>query len=108
MYAQTDYQALLNDTEMVRDNAGLMLIRFLIDAAGVKDITLAGFDGYTAEKTDDCPDRAVQAVVSNAIAAARNKGMNEVLARYAGEIPIYFLTEERHLHVGREMQRSDS
>lgn len=106
VYAQTDYQSLLNDTEMVRDNAGLMLIRFLVDAAGVKDITLAGFDGYTAQKTDDCPDRAVQAVVNNAIAAARNQGMNEVLARYAGEIPIYFLTEEKHLHVRRGMRES--
>ena len=48
VYLQTKYRDLLNDVEAVRDNAGLMAIKFLM-SYGVAEIKLAGFDGYSPD-----------------------------------------------------------
>ena len=40
------YKDLVNQMEGVRDNAGLMAIKFLM-GYGVSEIKLAGFDGYS-------------------------------------------------------------
>ena len=39
-------EIILNEVEAVRDNAGLMAIKFLM-SYGVAEIKLAGFDGYS-------------------------------------------------------------
>lgn len=50
VYLQTKYRDLLCDIEAVKDNAGLMAIKFFAQM-GVKKIYLAGFDGSLTEKS---------------------------------------------------------
>lgn len=49
MYIQTKYRELLCDIEAVKDNAGLMAIKYFTQM-GAKKIYLAGFDGYSHDR----------------------------------------------------------
>ena len=52
VYLQTKYRDLLCDIEAVKDNAGLMAIKFFTQM-GVKKIYLAGFDGYSHDEKEN-------------------------------------------------------
>lgn len=94
VYYQTRYRDLLNSEDAVRDNAGLMAIRFLIDF-GVDSIWLAGFDGYSHDIAQNYGDGSLALVTKNAVLDAMNAGMSKVLAQYARKVPIRFLTKPR-------------
>lgn len=46
----------LNDVEVVRDNAGMMLIKYLIDLRAHK-VLLVGIDGYSIDPTQNFMDQ---------------------------------------------------
>lgn len=98
VYLQTNYRDLLNSVEAVRDNAGLMAIKFLI-SYGVKEILLAGFDGYSHDTKENYADKHMEFVTRNAVLDAMNEGMEEVLKAYAKEINISFLTKPKHVRI---------
>ena len=97
-YLQTPYKALLNNEEAVKDNAGLMAIKFFI-SLGVKEIYLAGFDGYTHDVKENYGDTKLEFISKNAVLDAMNEGMNKVLAQYSQSVSIIFITEPKHLHI---------
>lgn len=96
VFAQVSYQALLNDKEDITDNAGMMLIRLLINL-GVKEIQLAGIDGYMADYEDNYSDKSLKLIMPKHITEKMNAGITELLQEYSKEANIYFVTTPRHL-----------
>lgn len=96
VYIQTDYAALLNTVEGVRDNAGLMLIRFLMNL-GVSKIILAGMDGYSHEMAENYADEEKVYITRKSILDEMNKGISQVLSDYAQKVKIEFLTESKYI-----------
>ncbi|MCD7784459.1 MAG: aldolase catalytic domain-containing protein [Oscillospiraceae bacterium] len=98
VYLQTKYKDLLTDIEAVKDNAGLMAIKFLIDC-GVKEIYLAGFDGYAHDARENYGDSQMALVMKNAVLDAMNEGMTAILRRYMSKVEICILTEKKHVKI---------
>lgn len=96
VYLQTKYRDLLNDVEAVRDNAGLMAIKFLIDYE-VKEILLAGFDGYSHDSKENYANASMEFITKNALLDAMNAGMSEVLKQYSKDIGISYLTTPKYV-----------
>ncbi|MDD4850677.1 MAG: 3-hydroxy-3-methylglutaryl-CoA lyase, partial [Gemmiger sp.] len=96
VYYQTPYRDLLNAEEAVRDNAGLMAIKFLSEYA-VEGIYLAGFDGYSHDERENYGNSEMAFVTKNVVLDAMNLGMTKVLKQFANEINIHFLTIPRHI-----------
>ena len=97
-YIQVKYRDLLNDEEAVRDNAGLMAIKFLM-AYGVEEIFLAGFDGYSHESSDNYVDTHLELITQNNVLDAMNVGMEKMLNEYAKKVKIIFLTTARNVTI---------
>lgn len=91
VYLQTSYGALLNDVEYVQDNAGMMLIQYLI-SMGASKIVLAGMDGYRHDDEQNYAQKDMTYVMHNVILDNMNKGMRTMLRRFSKQVEIYFLT----------------
>lgn len=98
IYLQTKYQELLNTHEHVRDNAGMMLIKYLI-MLGAKKVLIAGLDGYSLDPTQNFADKKMNFFTQKATFEAMNEGMNEVLKEYSQQIDIEFITTPRYVQV---------
>ncbi len=98
MYYQTKYRDLLNSVDVVRDNAALMAIRFLINS-GIKKIYLAGIDGYSHDARENYGKDDMAFFTRNAIYDAMNLGMSKVLKEYAEIISMEFITEPRFVRI---------
>ncbi|MBR1402882.1 MAG: aldolase catalytic domain-containing protein [Treponema sp.] len=92
VYLQIKYRDLLNDVEAVRDNAGLMAIKFLM-TYGVKKIVLAGFDGYSHINSENYAEKSMALFTKASLLDAMNKGMGMVLKEYSKQVEIEFLTK---------------
>ena len=100
VYLQTGYKELLNGEEAVKDNAGMMAIKFLINY-GVKEIYLAGFDGYSYDIRQNYGDDQMAFIMKNAVSEAINRGMEKVLFELSKSVKITFLTRPRYVHLQR-------
>lgn len=96
VYFQTKYKPLINNDEVVSDNAGLMAIRFLMDY-DIEGIYLAGFDGYSHDIAENYGSRDMSIVTRIAVLDAMNLGMSRVLNEYHDKIKIVFLTTPKHV-----------
>lgn len=96
VFYQTKYRELLNTVEAVKDNAGLMAIKFLMNY-NVSEIVLAGFDGYSMDVQDNYADSHMVFITKKAMLEAMNKGMESVIRQYAQQIKISFLTPQKHV-----------
>lgn len=97
VYYQTDYRSLLNDEEAVRDNAAMMAIKFLFDYK-VKEIYLAGIDGYSHDVRDNYGKNDMAFFTRNAVLDATNVGMGKVLEKFSKILDISFLTNPRYVY----------
>lgn len=97
-YIQTKYSDLINDTEMVMDNAGLMAIKYLM-GFDVKEIALAGFDGYSHDIMENYADPRMEIITKNPILDAMNSGMSLVMKKYSKSTKIFFLTTPKHVAI---------
>ena len=98
IYLQVDYAELINDEDFVRDNAGLMAIKFLIKC-GVKEFFLAGFDGYSHNLEENYGIKAMDLFIRNKISDAMNLGMTKMLGKFSEQVSIQFLTVEKYIHL---------
>ena len=98
VYLQTKYADLLNGEDAVRDNAGMMLIRFLI-TLGAKKLYIAGMDGYSLDPMQNYADRKMTFYTQRAFMESKNDGMNAMLRKFAKEIEIEMVTTPRFLSV---------
>lgn len=96
VYLQVRYKDLLNQTDTVRDNAGLMLIKFLMDQ-GVKDILIAGMDGYSPNPDENYADQKMNFFTEKEMAEKKNAGMISVLKEYQKHIHIDMLTTPKYV-----------
>ncbi len=94
VYACVEYYRLLNVVEGVRDNAGLMAIKFLSEM-GVSEFYLAGFDGYSHDVYKNFETRDMALLNSSDFLERINEGMRQVMEIYAGEYQIHFLTDSK-------------
>ena len=86
---RVDYRRLLNHLEPVWDNAGLMLVKLLIQL-GVKELYLAGVD-YAQD--------ALRLAAKSQTLDAMNQGMCQVLGQFAQQATIRFLTKPRYVRL---------
>lgn len=98
VYLQVPYHQLLNSQPYVKDNAGMMLIHFLIKL-GISEVYLAGFDGYSCDPAQNYADESMSFFARRAIFEAMNEGMEQVLRQYAQTIDIGFVTKPRHIRI---------
>lgn len=96
VYLQVRYKDLLNQTEAVKDNAGLMLIKFLADQ-GVKKVLIAGMDGYSPNPDENYADQKMNFFTEKEMAEKKNAGMIAVLQEYRKLIEIEMLTTPRYV-----------
>ncbi len=99
VYLQTKYKELLNMNEAVCDNAGMMLVKFLV-RMGVKKIYIAGMDGYSPDPEGNYAEHWMNVYAQRAVTEALNQGMSKVLAEFSREVPIEFVTRMRYVRVG--------
>lgn len=96
VYIRTTYKDLLNSWETVRDNAGMMLIKFLI-MTGAGKILLAGFDGYSVDPESNFADKKMSFYTEKAAFEAMNNGMMGVLREFRDRINIDFITTPQYV-----------
>lgn len=98
VYLQIKYSDLLNEIESVRDNAGLMAIKSMIEF-GASKIYLAGFDGYSHDVLENYAKEQMAYVTKKATIDAINDGMGKTLSKLSKDIEIEFVTEPKHYSV---------
>lgn len=96
VYLQTKYSTLLNNHDMVQDNAGMMSIKFL-SSLGAKEFYLAGMDGYSHDVNENYGNDRMTFVARNAVLDEMNRGMQEVLKEYSKTLTIKFLTKPKFI-----------
>lgn len=98
VYLQTKYRDLLNTNEAVRDNSGMMLIKYLINL-GVKRIFIAGIDGYSLDPTQNFAVPNMNFFAQKAKFEAMNEGLTEVLQLYSQQIEIEYVTTPKYVKI---------
>lgn len=96
VYIKTRYIDLVNKIDAIKDNAGMMAIKFLLKY-GVDEILLAGFDGYSHDVTENYAESQMEIVTRNSVLDTMNDGMTRMLREYSKMAKISFLTDEKHV-----------
>lgn len=96
VFLKTKYKDLVNDYEAVRDNAGMMLVKFLI-ALGAKKVLIAGLDGYSADPTQNFADSQMNFYTQRSTYEAMNEGMISALKNYRKEVEIEYITSQKYV-----------
>ncbi len=96
VYLQVLYKDLLNATEAVKDNAGLMSIKFLM-SQGIKKVLIAGMDGYSPNPDENYADQKMNLYTEKELAEKKNAGIISVLKEYQKEIEIEMLTTPKYV-----------
>lgn len=102
VYLQTNYFDLLLPNDAVKDNAGLMAVKFLI-TLGVKKIYLAGFDGYSHDAQQNYALSQMELITKNAIIDAMNDGMKSVMSEFQSSAGISWLTKQKYISSGEKV-----
>lgn len=97
-YLQTKYRDLINNIDAVRDNAGMMLIKFLIQL-GAQKIYIAGIDGYSPDPMENFADQRMIFFTQKNNFEAMNDGMNKMLKEYQKEIDIEYITTPKYINI---------
>lgn len=95
VYFRADYKKLLEKEQSIIDNAGLMAIRFFM-SFGVKEVYLAGFDGYSYDIEENYINDDMGFVMRRAVVDIRNNAMKEALKILSESINIKFITPTRY------------
>jgi 4-hydroxy 2-oxovalerate aldolase len=90
-----NYSDYLNSDAIISDNAGLMLLNML-HKIGVREITLAGFDGFNLNNDSNYVDDALQNNVDNDYLTKMNTALAEQLAKLTRFMNISFLTGTKY------------
>lgn len=98
IYLQYNYQELINEEEAVKDNAGMMAIKFFIKF-GVEYIYLAGFDGYSHDITENYVDSDKGYITRNAVLDNMNDGIKKVLKDFEKKVKIQYLTDMKYIYL---------
>lgn len=95
-YLMIDYDRFTNNYEGVVDNAALMLIKYLI-SEGVKEINIAGLDGYSHNLEDNYADEQMIIRASKEGLDKKNKGLNNFIHEVSVNTNIVFVTTNKYI-----------
>lgn len=90
-----NYNSLLNEFCGVEDNAGLLLIKLLIKC-NVKNIVLAGFDGYSYEYALNYANKNLTLPMNAKNVSNLNKNMKLAIEYFANKIQMNFITPSKY------------
>lgn len=91
-----DISSLLDEDAEIIDNSFVMLLKVMIKI-GVKNVTLAGFDGYIGEKLKDHVNETMGYEFSKDQAERLNKYVGEVLISMRPYLEVTFITKSLYL-----------
>lgn len=94
---KVSYQDLLNEVPGVQDNAGMMLIKLLINLKA-KEIYLAGLDGYSLDRELNFIDPTMAIGQTSDRLKLINAGMIKLIDKFRHQIKLTFITKEKHVH----------
>ena len=92
---RVNYSALLNDKEYVYDSSGMMLLRLLIRAR-VKEVSIAGFDGFKKNYLDNYCDKRFLHQEEEKTVRKKNMQMKELIKSMRKEMKINFVTHSKY------------
>lgn len=96
IFAKIQYEDLINDIETVKDNAGMMAIKFLY-LQGCKKIYLAGFDGYSHDTNENYASEKLEIVTKNDVLDYMNVGIRNALNEFEKKLDIEFVTTRKNI-----------
>jgi len=91
-YLYVDYYSYINQDEVIFDNAGLLLFRLLIKC-GIKNVTLAGFDGFKTRYNENYYSSKLSIHLNETHILEKQERMKEQLEMIKKEMDIKFLTK---------------
>ena len=91
-YASVDYYSLLNGIDAVKDNAGLMAIKYIIEELDVECIYIAGLDGYKRDLCSNYELEEMMIYMSEEMIEKRNNGIQRILDNCRNKSEISFIT----------------
>ena len=91
-----NYSNLLNNYPTISDNSAMMLIELLIQV-GVRNIYLAGLDGYSNDVAVDYAEKDLALVTKNDLLKCMNEEMTKKLREFGNYTNLHFVTEERKI-----------
>lgn len=86
-----NYSSLLNDNPSISDNAGMMLLNLLLKLR-VKDIALAGFDGFSTKMEDNYFSAGLANTIDADELTVKNYSVKNFLDTIKREINLKFVT----------------
>lgn len=98
VYLQVLYKSLLNSTEPVRDNAGLMLLQLLINN-GVKRVFIAGMDGYSPNSEENYANRNMVIYLQKDLSERYNFAMSKVMKELSLKIDMVMITTPKYIKI---------
>ena len=90
-----NYSNLLNSSDFVSDNSGLMLIKLLINISA-KNIILAGMDGFNKNLANNYIDDELIGTIDSYQIEIKNEKMTEEIEKLSKFIDIKFLTPSKY------------
>lgn len=91
-----NYMQLIDETEVVRDNPLLMMLKIL-DKIGCKDVYLAGFDGYAQSTEHNYYGEYIPLLYCQDNVLLRNNALAEKIAFISKKVNISSLTETKYI-----------
>jgi 4-hydroxy 2-oxovalerate aldolase len=91
-----NFNSLINDDELIRDNPVLMLLKILVKMKIAKAY-IAGFDGYSADNVNNYPEEYIQFLYCNDDVVLRNEAGKKAIAAIGKDIELVFLTSSLYL-----------
>jgi 4-hydroxy 2-oxovalerate aldolase len=91
-----NFNSLINDDPLIRDNPVLMLLKLLIKMK-VETAYLAGYDGYSADNVSNYPGEYIQFLYCDDDVVLRNDAIKKAIAEIRKGIRLEFLTPSLYL-----------
>lgn len=86
-----NFNSLINDDNVIRDNPVLMLLKILIKME-TRKVYLAGFDGYTNDNVNNYPEEYIPFLYCNDQVVLRNEAIKKSIASLENNISLELLT----------------
>jgi len=91
-----NFNSLVNEDALIRDNPMLMLLKILTKMK-IEKASLAGFDGYSADDTQNYPNEYIQFLYCDDNVILRNEAVKKELAVIGKDIHLEFLTPSLYI-----------
>lgn len=90
-----NYSDLVNTSDYVSDNAGLMLIKLLMNLT-VRNISIAGMDGFNKNLSNNYVEKDMVGTIDSYQVETKNEEMKKVIADFAKLVNIKFITPSKY------------